>query len=66
MEINIENERIILLHARYSADQIREKAMAKRIEAFGMIAKFLQRVQPEDIKIGVRQNFFDFSFYPNK
>jgi hypothetical protein len=51
MEINLGDERIMLLHAKYSADQIREKAMAKRNEIFGLIAKLIQRVQPEDIKI---------------
>jgi len=55
MEINLGDERIMLLHARYSADQIREKAMAKRIEIFGLLAKFIQRVQPEDIKISTFQ-----------
>ncbi len=59
MEINLGDERIMVLHARYSADQIREKANAKRIEAFGMIAKLIQRVQPEDIKIAAFQKRFE-------
>ena len=59
MELNIGNERIMALHARYSADHIREKAMAKRIEAFGVIAKFIQRVQPDDIKIATFQKRFE-------
>jgi hypothetical protein len=55
MEINLGDERVMVLHAKYSADQIREKAMAKRNEIFGLIAKLIQRVQPEDIKISTFQ-----------
>ncbi len=51
MEINLGEERVMVLHAKYSGDQIREKAMAKRNEVFGLIAKLIQRVQPEEIKI---------------
>jgi len=59
MEINLGNERIMVLHARYSADQIRGKAMARRNEIFGLIAKLIQRVQPEDIKITTFQKRFE-------
>jgi hypothetical protein len=59
MELNVGEERIMALHARYSAEQIREKAMAKRNEAFGVIAKLIQRVQPEDIKITTFQKRFE-------
>jgi len=55
MEINLGEERVMMFHANYSADQIREKAMARRNEVFGLIAKLIQRVQPEDIKISTFQ-----------
>ena len=54
MEINLGDERIVELRATYSPEQIREKALAKRVEAFGQIAKLFQRPKPEDIEIVLR------------
>ncbi len=59
MEINLGDERIIVLQAKYSAEQIREKALAKRVDAFGRIAKLIQRLKPEDIEITIFQKRFE-------
>jgi hypothetical protein len=51
MEINLGNERIALLRKTYSEEEIREKALGKRVEAFGQVARFFQRPKPEEIEI---------------
>ena len=51
MEINLGVEQIVELQAAFSPEQIQEKAMSKRIDAFGQMAKLLQRPIPEDITI---------------
>ena len=55
MEINLGTEQIVELPAVYSLDQIQEKALAKRIDAFGQMAKFVQRPKLEDIEITTTQ-----------
>jgi hypothetical protein len=55
MEINLGSEQIIELPAAFSPEQIREKALAKRVDAFGQMAKFIQRPKPEDIDIATTQ-----------
>ena len=59
MEINLGDERIVVLQAKYSAEQIREKASARRVDAFGHIAKLIQRLKPEDIEITTFQKRFE-------
>lgn len=51
MDINLGEEKIVELSAGLSADDIRAKAMAKRIDAFGQLARFVQRPKPEEIEI---------------
>ena len=51
MEINLGDEQIVELQAAYTAEQIRDKASAKRVDAFGSVAKLIQRPKFEDIVI---------------
>ncbi len=55
MQINIGDEQIIELLSPFSPDQVRERAFAKRVDAFGQMLKFIQRPKPEDIEIGAMQ-----------
>ncbi len=59
MEINLGNERIVQLQATYSAEQIQERALAKRVDVFGQMAKLFQRPKPEDIEIAIVQKRFE-------
>ena len=63
MEINIGDERIVELAAAYSPDEARERAMARRVEAFGQIARFLQRPKPEEIEIVQFQKRYEPFWY---
>lgn len=59
MDINIGDERIMVLQAKYSDEQVREKAMAESVNAFGRIAKLIQRLKPNDIEITMFQKRFE-------
>ncbi len=59
MEINLGTEQIVELQAAFSPEQIQEKALAKRVDAFGQMAKFIQRPKPEDIEITATQKGFE-------
>jgi len=59
MEINLGDERIVALQAAYSREEILEKALARRIDAFGQMAKLFQRPKPEDIEIAEVQHRFE-------
>lgn len=51
MEVNFCEERIIELQAAFSDEQVQERALAKRVDAFGQVARLFQRPKPEDIEI---------------
>lgn len=51
MEINLGTEQIVELQSAYSSEQIQEKALAKRVDAFGQMAKFIQRPKSDEIEI---------------
>lgn len=51
MEINLGTEQIVELQTAYSPEQIQEKALAKRVDAFGQMTKFIQRPKPDEIEI---------------
>ncbi len=53
------DERIVELQATFSMEKIREKALAKRIDAFGQVAKLFQRPKAGDIEIRTIQNRLD-------
>jgi hypothetical protein len=55
MDINLGNERIIELQAMYSAELIRDRALGKKMEAFGRLTQLFQRPKPEDIEINLIQ-----------
>ena len=55
MEINLGDEQIIELQSPFTPGEIQEKALNKRVDAFGQLAKFLQRPRPEDIEITTTQ-----------
>ncbi len=50
MDITIEKEQILELISPFSDEAIRERAEARRVDAFGTIAKFMQRPKPEEIE----------------
>ena len=51
MEVNLGETQIVELQASYSPEQIQGMSLGKRIDAFGQVAKLLQRPKPEDIEI---------------
>ncbi len=51
MEINLGTEQIVELQTAYSPEQIQEKVLAKRVDAFGQMARFIQRPKPDEIEI---------------
>lgn len=59
MEINLGDELIEELVGSYSPEQIQEKALSKRADAFGQMAKLMQRPKPEDIEITATQSRFE-------
>lgn len=63
MDINLGDELIIVLESPFTPQQIREKAQAKRADAFGQVAKFVQRPKAEDIEITTIQNRFEPFWY---
>lgn len=63
MEITIEQEEIIALRSPFSEETIRDKAMAKRIDAFGQIVRFMQRPKPEEIVITQTEKRFEPFWY---
>ena len=63
MEINLGVEQIVELQAAFSPEQIQDKALAKRIDAFGQMAKFVQRPKPEDIAVTTIQKHLEPFWY---
>ena len=63
MEINIGDEKIVELVPTYSADDILQRALARRSEAFGQFARFLQRPKPEEIEITQSQKRYEPYWY---
>jgi len=63
MDITIGQEQIIELDSPYSPESIRVKALAKRVDAFGQVAKFLQRPKPEEIEITETQKRYEPFWY---
>jgi hypothetical protein len=65
MDINLGIEQIIELQAAFSPEQIQEKALAKRVDAFGQMAKLLSRPKPEEIEITTTQKRLEPFWYAN-
>lgn len=63
MDIDIHEEKIIELVAPLSAEAIREKALAKRVDAFGQLVRFMQRPKPEEIEITETQKRYEPFWY---
>jgi hypothetical protein len=63
MEINLGSEQIVELQAAFTPEQIQEKALAKRVDAFGQMAKFIQRPKLEDIEIVTTQKRLEPFWY---
>jgi hypothetical protein len=63
MDIDIHEEKIIELVAPLSVEAIREKALAKRVEAFGQLIRFMQRPKPEEIEITETQKRYEPFWY---
>lgn len=59
MEVNLGETQIVELQPTYSAEQIQGMAVSKRIDAFGQMAKLLQRPKPEDIEIVTIQKQYE-------
>ncbi len=51
MDINLVDERIVELKASFSDEELKERSLAKRIDAFGQLARFMQRPKPDEIEI---------------
>ncbi len=63
MDITIGEEKIIELVSPFSADEIRERAAAKRVEAFGQLVRFMQRPKPDEIEITQSQKRYEPFWY---
>jgi hypothetical protein len=63
MDIAIGEEKIIELESPFSDEAIRDKAMAKRVDAFGQLVKFMQRPKPEEIEIVQTQKRYEPFWY---
>lgn len=63
MEINLGTEQIVELPAAFSPEQIQEKALAKRGDAFGQMAKLIQRPKLDDIEITTIQKRLEPFWY---
>jgi hypothetical protein len=59
MEVNLGETQIVELQATYSPEQIQGMALGKRVDAFGQVAKLLQRPRPEDIEIVAMQKQYE-------
>ena len=59
MQINLEEQQILELQATYSAEQVYGLALSKRVEAFGQVARLLQRPKPDDIEITTNQKRYE-------
>lgn len=59
MDITIGEEKIIELVSPLTEQEIHDKAMLKRVDAFGQVAKFLQRPKPEEIELLQMQKRFE-------
>ena len=63
MDINLGEEKIVELVASFSDEDIRTKALAKRLDAFGQLAKFMQRPKLEEIEIVQTEKRFEPFWY---
>ncbi|MCL4487906.1 MAG: hypothetical protein M1132_08885 [Chloroflexi bacterium] len=63
MEINLGDEEIINLQTPFTTEQLEDKVLAKRMDAFGQMAKFIQRPKLEDIEITARQKRLEPFWY---
>jgi hypothetical protein len=59
MDINLGEEKIVELTGTYTADDIKERALAKRIDAFGQLVKFMQRPKLDEIEITQSEKRFE-------
>src|SRR5581483_2892205 len=59
MDITIGEEKIVELESPFSAEEILNRALAKRVDAFGTLAKFMQRPKPEEIEITQTQKRYE-------
>jgi hypothetical protein len=59
VQINLEEQQILELQATYSAEQVYGLALSKRVEAFGQMARLLQRPKPDDIEITTTQKRYE-------
>ncbi len=63
MDINLGDEKIIELVSSYSAEEMQERAMTKRIDAFGQLARFMQRPKPDEIVIAQTEKRYEPFWY---
>lgn len=63
MEINLGSESIVELQAMLSAEEVQERALARRVDAFGQMAKLFQRTKPEEIEITTIQKRYEPFWY---
>jgi hypothetical protein len=63
MDINLGEEKIVELAASYSVEDIKTKALAKRIDAFGQLARFVQRPKPDEIELLQMEKRFEPFWY---
>jgi hypothetical protein len=63
MQINVAPERIVEISPVLSPEEVRERALVRRVDAFGQVAKLFQRPKPEDIVITTTQLRFEPFWY---
>ncbi len=63
MDVNLGVEQIIELQSVFSLAQVQEKALARRLDAFGSVAKLIQRPKLEDIEVTTIQKRLEPFWY---
>lgn len=63
MDITIGEEKIIELVSTLNEETLRERALAKRADAFGQLIKFMQRPKPDEIEITETQKRYEPFWY---
>jgi hypothetical protein len=63
MEINVGDEKIVELVSTYSTEVIQDRVMSRKMDAFGQLAKFMQRPRPEEIVIAQSEKRYEPFWY---
>ncbi len=63
MDINLGEEKIVELVSPFSLEELQERARGKRIDAFGQLARLVQRPKPDEIELTECQKRYEPFWY---